>query len=73
MSEFPVEAFRKINELAHLKEGYADVKAIVVEGDTVLTDDPAAAALLSEGYKVIDENCYGIGHSRIGRIVVFAK
>lgn len=73
MSDFPVEKMRQLTELAYLAEGFEEVKAINIEGDTPMEEDETAVALLADGYRFFDENYYGVGFERLGRIAVFVK
>lgn len=73
MKDFPIKQFLLLNEWNVRSMGYQDVKAVNIEGDAPVKDNPEAAKLLADGYRVIDENYYGVGNECKGRAVVFVK
>ena len=70
--DFP-ESFRLMNELCYREEGFEDVKAVVMDADESYEDNPVVGDLTSKGYRIIDENYFGEGFERLGKVVVFVK
>ena len=62
-----------MNEYAWRDKGYADVKAIVVDGRVDYVNDPQILELLSQGWQVMDENMFGQGLEDVATVVVFVK
>lgn len=73
MKDFPIEQFLLLNELNVRSLGYRNVKAVSIKGDAPVEGNPEAARLLADGYRIIDENRFGVGSECLGRVVVFVK
>lgn len=72
MTDF-AEKFRQINELAYRSQGYSDAKAVIIEGEVDYDSNPTVKEYIEKGYRIIDENRFGMGLQSQGTIVVFVK
>ena len=70
---FPVESLMELNRLNYLAEGFTAVEVVNVPEGVDPEQIDKIRKLKADGYRFFDENCYGIGFKRLGRVQIFVK